>query len=79
MGIKKTCQLCNKQEIINRKNNHHIIPQRNGGQGKGKIWLCSFCHMILHKAEFMGICKLPQSTEEYREWKQNKKEVSQSD
>ena len=72
MAIKKTkiCLLCGLQEEVNRKKVHHIMPRRYSKDNRLRIWLCRFCHMILHKAEYMALCKLPETEEEHRKWKQ---------
>lgn len=64
------CQLCGTLEFVNRGKNHHIIPRRLNTDSKIKVWLCKSCHMILHKAEDMGLCKLPKSEEEFKKWKE---------
>lgn len=78
MGSKEIhyCQLCGLDEIVNKKKPHHIMPRRFSDKNHRRIWLCRFCHMILHKAEFMGLCKLPQDEEEYLRWKEHMKLVS---
>ena len=57
----KICVLCSKEEMKNRKGNHHIIPRKYGGAGlkNNRVWLCSHCHAFLHTAEQVGLCKLP--------------------
>jgi len=59
---KKTCAICSKIDYKNRKDNHHIIPRHKGGLGKGRIWLCTECHTMLHIAESKGLCELPSKT-----------------
>lgn len=70
------CELCGLEEHINRGKNHHIIPKRIGVKSKVKIWLCKGCHMILHKAEYFGIVKMPSSDEEYKMWKEEAKSIN---
>lgn len=69
----KFCNICNLDENVNRQKNHHIIPRRLNTHSTIKIWLCRFCHSMLHKAESMGLCKLPSSDKEYTEWKEDAK------
>ena len=79
MELKKknhTCQLCGTIEFVNRGKNHHIIPRRLKMNSHQKVWLCKSCHMILHKAESMGLCKLPISDEEHKIWKEEAKRLS---
>jgi len=70
---KKThyCILCGLDEKKNRKNPHHVMPRRYSKNNKLRVWLCRFCHMIMHKAEDLALCKLPKSKEEYDEWRQD--------
>ena len=55
----KVCQICGKRDFKNRKDNHHKIPRKNGGLEKGRVWLCTECHTMLHIAEHKGLCYLP--------------------
>ena len=72
------CQLCGLDETVNHKKPHHIIPRRLCTNSQLRIWLCRFCHMILHKAEGMGLCKLPKCEEEYVKWKVRYKELTEA-
>lgn len=56
------CEICDKKDFKNRKPNHHIIPRSKEGLGKGRVWLCTECHTMLHIAEAKGLCKLPENT-----------------
>jgi len=60
---KKVCEICGKRDFKNRKDNHHTIPRKNGGLGKGRVWLCVECHTMLHIAEHKGLCELPKKTD----------------
>jgi hypothetical protein len=70
------CVLCGLDEDTNKKNPHHVIPRRFTKDSHLRIWLCRFCHMILHKAEFMGLCRLPHDMNEYKNWKEEMKFIS---
>ena len=59
---KKTCVVCGKIDFKNRKDNHHVIPRYKNGAGKGRVWLCTECHTMLHLAESKGLCELPEKT-----------------
>ena len=78
LNKKKThyCQLCGLEEFCNRGKNHHIVPKRIGKKSTIKVWLCKGCHMILHKAEYMGLVKMPKSNEEHKEWKKEMIKIS---
>ncbi len=59
----KVCVICEKKDFKNRKDNHHIIPRKKDGLGKGRVWLCTECHTMLHIAESKGLCELPSETD----------------
>jgi len=59
---RKICLICSKKDFKNRKDNHHVIPRYKGGLGKGRVWLCTECHTMLHIAESKGLCEFPEKT-----------------
>ena len=66
------CIICKE----NAKRSHHVIPHRQKLSHGLKTYLCVDCHKILHRAEFMGLCKLPKNESEYRSWKNEMKLIS---
>lgn len=72
---KGRCILCGIDESHTSKDNHHVIPRRWGNDNIC-IYVCRFCHMMMHRAEVLGYCRLPKSIDEYRTWKEEMKEIS---
>lgn len=70
------CEICGEREFVNRKPPHHVVPRRLNTNSTLRIWLCRECHVLIHKAEFKGICRLPRSEEEYQKWKNEMKSLS---
>lgn len=73
---KNQCILCRMEDENTNKDFHHVIPQRVKG-GIMVIYMCRFCHTMIHKAERIGLCKLPSSIQEFKRWKNDfKREIS---